>query len=66
MDVAWFDVGDRNTGVMTLPVVKVGSQSDEDNNYWRYEECKLSQLVLCRIIEMVVCQAIVVLGNMCQ
>ena len=38
MYVAWFHVGDRNAGVMTLPVVKVASRSEEDGNHWRCEK----------------------------
>ena len=38
MDVACFDVGDHNAGVMTLLVVKVAYWSEEDGNHWRCDE----------------------------
>ena len=62
--VAWFDVGDHTAGVMTLPI-KVASRSEEDGKYWRCGKCKLSQVVLCLIMEMIACQAVAILGNMC-
>ena len=64
MDVACFDVGDHNAGVMTLPVVNVASQAKEDGNTTGgVRKCKLSQLVVPYCGDD--CQAIAILGNRC-
>ena len=65
VDVIWFDVGDHNAGVMTLPVVKVASWSEEDGNHWRCEKVQAVPVGLVPYHGMIACQAIAIHGNRC-